>query len=279
MSLHQRKTPIRMIALDLDGTLLNSEKHVSARNRQALAAAAAAGVAVVPCSGRALDSIPQEVLQLEGVRYAVSSGGGAAYDLASGEELVYNPVPAAIAHEVADLTVACGGWAECYSGRHSYTPAEQIADIRAFMQDRDFVYLNRRPVQELHDWIDVNAACIVKLNLMFREAGQRTAVIEALQNRTDLILSSASDHNLEVNAADGGKGDALCALGARLGIPPQQIMACGDQLNDLSMLRAVGFPVAMGNAVPQIKEIAAHVTLTNEQDGVAAAVERFVLNA
>ena len=116
------------------------------------------------------------------------------------------------------------------------------------------------------------------LNLLFRDGESRERVRRQLAGRTDILLSSAGDHNLEVNAPNGGKGDALCALGARLGIPPQQIMACGDQLNDLSMLRAVGFPVAMGNAVPQIKEIAAHVTLTNEQDGVAAAVERFVLN-
>lgn len=270
-------TPIRMIALDLDGTLLTGEKKVSGRSRRVLAEAAAAGVAVVPCSGRALDSIPAEVLGLESVRYAVSSGGGAAYDLATGEELVYNTLPAAIAHEVVELTHACGGWAECYSGRHSYTPEEQIATIRAFMKDKAFVYLARKPVADMHDWIDENAACIVKLNLMFRDGEQRAAVRKALEGRTDLILSAASDHNLEVNAATGGKGDALRALGAKLGITPQQIMACGDQLNDLSMLRAVGFPVAMGNAVPEVKALAAHVTLTNDEDGVAAAVERFVL--
>ena len=84
----QQRRDIRMIALDLDGTLLNKEKHVTERNRRALAAASAAGIAVVPCSGRALDSIPAEVLGLTGVQYAVSSGGGAAFALSSGEQLV-----------------------------------------------------------------------------------------------------------------------------------------------------------------------------------------------
>lgn len=277
MTLHCEKKDIRMIALDLDGTLLDNKKHVSARSRRVLAEAAAAGVVVVPCSGRALDSIPDEVLQLEGVRYVVGSGGGAAFDLSTGTQLVRNTVPPHIVHEVLTLVQQAGAWGECYTGAQSFTPEKDIPVIRDFMRDRDFVYLARQPVADLFAWAREHAAEVVKLNLMFRDDAVRTAVRQQLAARSDLLLSSASRHNLEVNSVTGGKGDALCALGALLDISPRQIMACGDQLNDLSMLQTVGFPVAMGNAVPEIKAAAAHVTLTNEEDGVAAAVERFVL--
>ena len=273
----QQRRDIRMIALDLDGTLLNKEKHVTERNRRALAAASAAGIAVVPCSGRALDSIPAEVLGLTGVQYAVSSGGGAAFALSSGEQLVCTPMDPRIVQEILRLTWAAGAWGECYTGGQSFTPAKDIPTIRAFMRDRDFVYLDRQPVEDLAAWAVQNADRVVKLNLMFRDGESRERVRRQLAGRTDILLSSAGDHNLEVNAPNGGKGDALRALGAKLGITPAQIMACGDQLNDLSMLRAVGFPVAMGNAVPEIKAAAAFVTRTNEEDGVAYAVERFAL--
>ena len=268
---------IRMIALDLDGTLLNEEKHVSERSRRALAEANAAGVVVVPCSGRALDSIPAEVLGLTGVRYVVSSGGGAAFELATGKQLVCAPLDPRIVQEVLRLTWDAGAWGECYTGDRSFTPAKDIPVIRAFMRDRDFVYLDRQPVEDLSAWAAENADRVVKLNLMFRDDAGKERVRRQLAGRSDLLLTSASRHNLEVNAPNGGKGDALRTLGAKLGITPTQIMACGDQLNDLSMLRAVGFPVAMGNAVQAVKEAAAFVTRTNREDGVACAVERFVL--
>jgi hydroxymethylpyrimidine pyrophosphatase-like HAD family hydrolase len=125
---------IRMIALDLDGTLLNKEKHVSERSRRALAAANAAGVAVVPCSGRALDSIPAEVLGLTGVQYAVSSGGGAAFELSTGRQLVCAPLDPCIVQEVLRITAEAGAWGECYTGGQSFTPAREIPTIRAMLQ-------------------------------------------------------------------------------------------------------------------------------------------------
>lgn len=270
--------PVRLLALDLDGTLLNTQKQVSARNRRALAAAAAAGVTVTPCSGRALDSIPEEVLTLPGVRYVVTSGGGAAYDLSTGQQLVCNPLPVQTVQRVLRQTRQAGGWGECYTGRHAYTESGEIPLIREFIRSRDFVYLARQPVEELARWARENAAQVVKLNLMFASADARAALHEQLAAQPDILLTSASSVNLEVNAAGRGKGDALCRLGAALGIAPAEMMACGDQVNDLSMLEAVGFPVAMGNALAQVKERAAFVTATNDEDGVAQAVERFVLH-
>lgn len=253
---------IRMIALDLDGTLMGPDGHVSERNRTVLAQAAMDGVFVVPCSGRAMEMISPEILNLTGVRYVVTSGGGAAYDLLTGEELVYNVLPERIAHEVTDLVLSYGCQIAFYSGRSVFMPEEKDPACTA---------------QDIHRWISANAKGIVKLDLIF---GERTAPLaairEALQKRTDLLLSAASSRNLEVNAVTGGKGDALRVLGEKLGITTQQIMACGDHLNDLSMLRTVGLPVAMGNAVPEVKAVAAYVTKTNAEDGVAAAVERFV---
>ncbi len=262
--MQNERMDIRMIALDLDGTLMGPDGHVSERNRAVLAQAAAAGVFVVPCSGRAMEMISPEILNLTGVRYAVTSGGGAAYDLLTGEELVYNTLPEEIAHEVTDLVLSHGCRIEFYGGRSVYSPEKQAPGCTA---------------QEIHNWIAANAGSIVKLDLIFGEKTAPLAAIrEALRERTDLLLSAASSRNLEVNAADGGKGDALRALGKKLGITTQQIMACGDHLNDLSMLRTVGLPVAMGNAVPEAKAVAAYVTKTNAEDGVAAAVERFVFD-
>ncbi len=269
--------PIRMIALDLDGTLLNDQKHVSEANRRALADAAAAGVVVVPCSGRALDSIPPEVLALPGVRYVVASGGGGAYDLEQDRELLCSPLDVQAALRALRLTRSVGGWGECYTGRHSYTPAGEYDEIMAFINRRVKVLLARQPVEDIEAWALENAASLVKLNLMFRDFDARARVKAELETWPEILLSAAGTHNLEVNGAGCGKGDMLRRLGTLLGIGVREMMACGDQLNDLNMLRTVGFPVAMANATAELKPYAAFVTDTNEADGVAKAIRRFVL--
>lgn len=269
--------PIRLIALDLDGTLLNYQKEISPRNRRAVAAAVAAGVVVVPCSGRAVDGIPPQVLALPGVRYLVSAAGGAAYDLQQDEELVAAPLSPKVVDEVLHQTEALGGCGECYTGRHVYTQADKIEAIRQHAESKHFPFLHRHPVQDVYAWAAAHAGRVVKLNLMFDNPALRDHALAVLSQRDDMLLTSASPINLEVNALDGGKGDALRRLGQKLGIDPQAMMACGDQTNDLSMLQAVGFPVAMGNAVPQAVAAAAWQTADCNDDGVALAIERFVL--
>ena len=268
---------VRLIALDLDGTLLNTQKLISARNRRALAEAIKAGVFVVPCSGRALDFIPQEVLTLPGVRYVISSAGGAAFDLSSDTQLLNAPLSPAVVQEVLRLGRDAGFAAECYTGRSVFTTPEAIRAALALVRDRDFAYLGRHSTEDLFAWAEEHAAEIVKLNLMFEDDALRSRVMRELGSRGDILLTSASTINLEVNAAGHGKGDTLRRLGALLGVAPEEMLACGDQTNDLSMLDAVGYPVAMGNAAPEVLPHACWIAPTNEQDGVAAAVEKFVL--
>jgi len=265
---------IRLIALDLDGTLLDSKKHISDRNRRALAAAAQAGIYVVPCSGRALNSIPQEVLQLQGVRYVVTSGGGAVYDLTDRRLLDICPLPANAVQQILKYCYATGAMGECYTGEKAISEPATIARMKELVKHRDFAFLERTPTEHLIQWVQENPHQVVKLNLMFRDPALRLALRDWLSARGDILLTSASALNLEVNTLGVGKGGMLHRLGRILGVAPVQMMACGDQLNDRPMLQAVGFPVAMGNAVPEIKALAKYITATNDEDGVAQVVEK-----
>jgi hydroxymethylpyrimidine pyrophosphatase-like HAD family hydrolase len=93
-----------------------------------------------------------------------------------------------------------------------------------------------------------------------------------------LVATSALGNNVEVNAVGADKGLGLLKLGEILGISRDEIMACGDGTNDSSMILAAGVGVAMGNAVDEVKAIADYITLTNDEDGVAKAIEKFVLH-
>ena len=116
-----------------------------------------------------------------------------------------------------------------------------------------------------------------KVQVLFADMEERSAAWEDLLSVRELELVGSLGYNIEINAAGVNKGSGLVNLGRLLGIKREEIMACGDGDNDLLMLREVGFGVAMANGVEQVKEAADYITLSNEEDGVADAIERFAL--
>ena len=118
-----------------------------------------------------------------------------------------------------------------------------------------------------------------KIRAVFRHTEDREEAMRRLEEMDEGIVTSSSKIDLEVNAKGINKGLGLVWLGEKLGIKREEIMACGDHLNDYEMLKEVGFAVAMGNAMEELKEIADYVTDTNDEDGVAKAIERFVLRS
>ena len=113
--------------------------------------------------------------------------------------------------------------------------------------------------------------------LSFREFQTTAYIRKELEEIPGLVLTGSLGNNIEINAQGIDKGIGMIELGHRLGIDRDEIMACGDGDNDLEMLKAVGFGVAMGNAEESVKAVADYVTDTNEEEGVAKAVEKFAL--
>lgn len=269
---------IRLIALDLDGTLFTDDKHITARTLDTLAAALARGVAVAPATGRPASGVPQELLALPGLRYALTSNGARVWDLIENAPVAEFLMPkdevAAVLRLleryeiVADLFV--DGQRVCVplpEGRlERVAPPNMLPYLRG----------NRTEVPDIYAYLDASAQLPEKLSLLFADPAERADAwrrIEAM----GLEVSSSIPNNLEVNARGVTKASGLLALAAHLGLTRGQLMACGDSGNDLAMLRAAGLGVAMGNAEPAVKAAAAYVTATNQEDGVAQAIERFVL--
>ena len=121
-----------------------------------------------------------------------------------------------------------------------------------------------------HEMYTIHA--LVKCQDERREAKQR------IMELGNLSISDSMRTNLEINAPGVNKGMGLIQLGRLHGIEREEIMACGDGTNDLMMLKEVGFGVAMANGADEVKEVADYITMSNEEDGVAAAIEKFVLN-
>ena len=123
-----------------------------------------------------------------------------------------------------------------------------------------------------------NKHSIENININFVDPNARLMMRAFLSKKQNITLTSSFDHNLEIGGVTTGKGDAVQMLAKQLEIPPENIMAVGDSPNDSSMLKLVGLPIAVGNARAEVKAVAKHIMGTNDEGGVAQAINRFVLS-
>ena len=263
---------IKMITIDLDGTLLRSDGSVSDRTVRTLQAARDKGVVVAIATGRMYQTARPygERLGL-GDSPLLLFAGGLIETLESKKILFQQVIPREWAQELADLARRRGWQLQTY-----------IDDVLRAARDDEWIRDYERITHSKacicgDDFYHVQGACN---KLLSRGGGEdlvaRKALIEKnCPGRFNVLFSAPTF--LEIMPQGVDKGEGIRRLGELYGIGTDEIMALGDSQNDLDMLKAAGFPVAMANAAEEVKAAAAYVTASNDDDGVAAAVEKFVL--
>lgn len=277
-----KKLNIRMIGLDLDGTVYNNAKEITPGVKKAIKAAIDQGIVVLPATGRPVKGLPEDFLAIPGVKYALTSNGAVVVDLETGKHLYENCIPKEDAAEMISSMLSYPGLAEaymdgqCYTDRRNYENSENFS----FVPEGLLAYIRktRIPVDDLSSFIKSQAHPVEKLHMIFGDMDIRNrAFMEMRYKYPKLNITSASEFNMEINAPLCDKGNGLIQLGKILGIDQSQIMACGDSGNDYAMICAAGFSVAMANADNNIKDAADVVTKSNEEDGVAYAIYKYAL--
>ena len=271
---------IRMVGLDLDGTLLRQDKSISAYTAEVLGKAARAGARIVPVTGRPLAGVPESVRSLPGVRYCITSNGAMVYDLEKEEILQETLMAPGLVLEVLACTEGIPAIREVFTGGFGYHVPEDYEKLRArFLGTPVMPYIDasRKKTRSLEDLIKREERGFENISIMCREATDRERVRERLAILEGLHVILPWKTDLEITHAGAGKGDALLFLAGLLGIGREEILAAGDSDNDLNLLQRAGLSVAMGNASPHIKEAADYITEDNQHDGAARAVSRFLL--
>ena len=271
--------PIRLIALDLDGTLLDSEKRLPAENYAALARAHRAGACIVPATGRFFAAMPEVVRALPFLRYAITINGARVSDASDSEVLYTAELPNTLALEIMRWLDTLPVIYDCYMDNGGWMTASLQARAAEFAPDRHYLTMLRTlrtPVPELKDFVAQRGHSVQKIQFFTKDLELRAEVLRDCSRRFPGTVASAScPNNVEINAADATKGDALRGLCAGLGIDLSEALAFGDGLNDISMLRAAGVGVAMGNAAEAVKAAADRVTASCDDGGVAAVVNEY----
>lgn len=270
---------IRLIVLDLDGTLLNSNKQISPENYAALTRAAEAGVYIVPSTGRFFGGMPQTVRELPFLHYAITVNGAEVYDVKNDRVLHSALIPVDMAVEMFAFMDTLPVVYDCYQNGWGWMERELYDKAEYFTEDPHMLKMIRElrtPVDDLKQVIRSRGTGIQKTQMFFQDMELRRQMLEEVPRRFPRIRPTSSMvNNIEMNIMEANKGDALLELCRRLEIDPKDTMAFGDGLNDVTMLKAAGIGVAMGNADDQIKAEADYVTSTNDEHGVAKAILKF----
>lgn len=263
---------IKLIAVDLDGTLLNSKHELSEANEKALQDAMAQGVQVVLATGKTFASAEALIVRLNLTTPGIYNQGLAVYN-SDGSLRHQQTLDPALARRVITFAEDRGFLVLAYSGsrllmRSDNYVAEKMAEYGE--PPVEFVgpllnVLDDTPINKLLLAGDPRRVKALRWQLGMQFEAQLTFVDA---NVTGII---------EVLPPGASKGRALVALLRTMGVSPEHVLAIGDGENDTDMLRAAGIGVAVGNADARLKAVADHVVASNDEDGVAEAVRRFVL--
>ncbi|WP_456272982.1 Cof-type HAD-IIB family hydrolase [Bacillus sp. AK031] len=278
---------ITIIASDMDGTLLNGKQEISEANRKALLDAQAKGVQVVVATGRSYEEA-RYVLEEAGISCPIICVNGAEVRNEEGKVVKSAAIHEEKALEVMRILKDMGIYFELYTTQGTYTEdyergIQSIVDIFKTANPETSEQAIRDAAQERFEKghikvVDDYSAAFTNGNAVYKflvfsfDDELLKKAKESLERSGGLAISASGRENLEVTSEDAQKGIALKNLIAEKGLAPENAMAVGDNLNDLSMMKVVGRPVAMGNAAEEIRSFCTYSTTSNEEDGVARAI-------
>ncbi len=271
---------IRLIALDLDGTVFNDKKEITPAVRSAIIAALEKGVIVMPATGRPEAGLPEAFLEIPGVTYALTSNGARIINIHTHEAVYKDTMPLPLALSIVDYLAEKGYVPDVYIDGSVFTEKEafehvlKTVDLGGLLP---YFKKSRQPVENLRKFMETLGNDVEKINLMVPDPDIQNMIRNDLKHSSSIAIASGLPINLEITSATVNKGAALVRFGKQLGIRREQIMACGDSGNDLDMIREAGLGIAMENASKEAKAVSDYITKSNEEDGVAFAIQKFVL--
>jgi len=264
----------RLVATDVDGTLLTDDEHVSRRTAEVIARVVARGVPFLLVTGRPPRWVPPVAAQLPQVRLAVCSNGAVLYDAVEDRILWDHALPAARLAELADAVLATLPEAGLAVERIGQSVREGAA---VFLADSGYLHAWPEAAGAIVDRVELYRKPAVKL--LVRAPGRTSA--DMLAALTPVIGDAADitfSHPLglvELSAPGITKASGLSAVAAAFDVSAADVLAFGDMPNDLEMVQWVGHGVAMANGHPSLRAVADEVTASNDEDGVALVLERW----
>lgn len=281
---------IKCIALDLDRTTLDSQGHLSEENRTAIGRAASAGIHVVVASGRSLDSLPAEITEIPGVRYAITSNGAAVYDLCERKCLRQFKMTPESVEDILRHTEQ--GRMKIEYLEETEISYEAFIDGRAFAESRyvddpvrfgampqaiPYIQSTRRPIEDMRTFIREHKSELDCVDLVVKSEEMKNKLWKNLrENVSDVYITSSVKQLLEISHRDAGKESGAKFLLEYLGLAREELAAFGDGDNDSGLLKYAGIGFAVANASPECRDAADEIVASNDENGVAQGINKIL---
>lgn len=270
-----KKRKFKLLALDLDGTLTNSQKKISSKNKEYISYAQSIGIKIILASGRpvlGIHPLAKELELYDKGGYILAYNGGHIIDCMTSTDLVKETIPIDLIHDICSINQ--------YFNVHPLT----YNDVGVICEDDQSEYVQREafnnkiPVIKVHSLEMQVKKPVVKFMVVGdpNELKRSYAFLTKIYNGV-LNIFFSEPYFLEVTPLGIDKAASLERMLSRLGVSRDELIACGDGLNDIPMLQYAGFSVAMGNSYDETKKYANAIVGTNEEDGVAEAIEKYIL--
>ena len=291
---------IKCIALDLDRTTLDSQGHLSEENRTAIESAVADGIHVVVASGRSLDSLPAEITDIKGIRYAITSNGAAVYDLserkclrqfkmtpASVEDILRHMEPERMKDaygeaagmsevEMSEIEISY----EAFIDGKAFAESRYVADpvrFGAMPQAISYIQGTRAPVEDMRTFICEHKSELDCIDLVVKNEDMKRKLWKNLQESVrDVYITSSVRQLLEISHRDAGKESGAKFLLEYLGLAREELAAFGDGDNDSGLLQYAGIGFAVANASPECRDAADEIVASNDDNGVAQGINKIL---
>ncbi|MCR5271355.1 MAG: Cof-type HAD-IIB family hydrolase [Lachnospiraceae bacterium] len=279
---------IKLIALDLDGTLFLPDGTISEKNQSVIKKAISKGIHVCLSSGRPFSGLPKDVALKLGMRYAITANGSGVYDMTDGSVIGDSPMSWDTAVKVLESVKGFNMTRDSYinGSARSAGDADSYMELLGKQKQltdglKSYLVRTRTFVGDLSKYIEENKLSVHKFTFNFcaNEHGiyeGRDEVEKILRSRDDITVVSGGYGDLEVTAKDVDKANGIKILCKALNIDKENVMSMGDTENDLAMIVYSGVGVAMANSEDIILENADYITLPFDEDGVAYAIEQIL---
>lgn len=271
---------IRCIALDLDRTTLNVQGKLAEENRQALLQAIEKGIHIIVASGRAFATLPEDIIHIPGIEYAVTGNGAAMYHIPTGECLHKYMLRKSDIETIMAETASEKISYEAFIDGIAYADKDYLENPSAYgasPQAVEYVRNTRHLVENIREFILANAGKMDSMDIIVKEEKKKQELWERVQRCTEEVYITSSIAQLvEISHKDAGKHSGLKYFVKHLDLKREQVAAFGDADNDVDMLLYAGCGIAVANASERCLEAADFVTKHHDENGVAYGLKEIL---
>ena len=274
--MHSEKPTIRLVAVDMDGTLLHDDKSISDYTLNVLRKIVEKGVILVPASGRPLEGMRAAVLNnVDGIKYAICSNGAMLMDVPEEKSICEAGISTEKAVEALKYIEQFP--TAVYAQTDKGTFREVGWEKTGLSAKYPYIKFSEGNVEDLGTFLETSGVKVMKMGAFALKDGLAEELLAKGSPIPGIVFLRTGDGIIELNSTSASKGNAMCTLCEKLGISMENVLAIGDNENDISMLQAAGISAAMGNAEDDVKQAAKFVAGNNEEDGAAHFLEKWVL--